>query len=477
MSADFGAPPPLSTSFIELWSRARLRANQSNRRSTATTSPLMRALLFAAGVGNKEGVGVRCRATPSAGALYPFNTVGFLPCERAHAGFLVDCKSGGLRALGTLVSISSLRTVLSSCAAQELDEKTILLIVAVRPWASMVKYGARGYFYSLLDAGHAVANLALLLSRDNRSITVDCHFNRVAMRSLLGLEAWCQDPVAVVLVNGETDFPELAGTISAVPDSEEVGFWARLARDGLVGVSYAAAKLAPGCGIGLPGVPSCRGVSTGLNEEVPLFAYASWRHSASGFMEIPVPLETIARVIGRAKINVHQTWGDHPLELTVRLVRREGSDGYSFYDVIDGELKHVATEPTAPEAMLDWGHACMHQSFVQRASVLVVVYCRALDWSTTEAASELCHLHLRAGYWMQGLYLAAAASGVGITALGGFDAELCRAIARLNPTADVIYVSALGFEDPLAVKADRSNVAESHGFTRRFTGIGAGTIP
>ncbi|MGW4369551.1 hypothetical protein ACWEKT_28285 [Nocardia takedensis] len=88
----------------------------------------------------------QARYVPSAGAAYPYEIL------------LVDPESG----VAALVDCARKQLVVRAGAEFALDAPDYLCLLVGRPWLSMRKYGARGYLYHLIDAGHAVLSLALL---------------------------------------------------------------------------------------------------------------------------------------------------------------------------------------------------------------------------------------------------------------------------------------------------------------------------
>jgi hypothetical protein len=94
------------------------------------------------------------RRVASAGALYPYSIVAILRrLDGSVDARSFDWKPGELSDLGVLSEVGALADDL------DLARGEVAVLISIRPWLSMRKYGPRGYWYSLLDAGHAVANL------------------------------------------------------------------------------------------------------------------------------------------------------------------------------------------------------------------------------------------------------------------------------------------------------------------------------
>ncbi|MGW5140973.1 hypothetical protein ACWEPH_18030 [Nocardia beijingensis] len=88
----------------------------------------------------------RSRFVPSAGATYPYEIL------------LVEPESGAI----ALLDPARKQLVVRADTEFGTDAEDYLCLLVGRPWLSMRKYGARGYLYHLIDAGHALFSLALL---------------------------------------------------------------------------------------------------------------------------------------------------------------------------------------------------------------------------------------------------------------------------------------------------------------------------
>ncbi len=84
------------------------------------------------------------------------------------------------------------------------------------------------------------------------------------------------------------------------------------------------------------------------------------------------------------------------------------------------------------------------------------------NWGYTGFAETL----VRAAEIGQRLHLAATKiDSLGITCIGGFDAEECANLAQLKNGEEVVYVILAGAPDDAAVKQDVLNAAYSHGLS------------
>jgi SagB-type dehydrogenase family enzyme len=107
----------------------------------------------------REGEGPR-RPVPSAGALYPLEVyVIVLAVERIEPSVLhYDPFRHRLSRLDALGPDSARRAVVDGGLV---DRAAAILVVTSLFWRSRFKYGARGYRFALLEAGHLVQNAIL----------------------------------------------------------------------------------------------------------------------------------------------------------------------------------------------------------------------------------------------------------------------------------------------------------------------------
>jgi SagB-type dehydrogenase family enzyme len=149
--------------------RGRLGAVLARRRSEhgEALRPIadyeLSTLLAASYAAGPRG-GELCRPVPSAGALYPLELyVAALAVAGVEPGvYHYDPFRHRLARLGP-VPFGELRQALVDPGL--VDVAGAILVVTAVFWRSRVKYGARGYRFALLEAGHVVQN-ALLAATD-----------------------------------------------------------------------------------------------------------------------------------------------------------------------------------------------------------------------------------------------------------------------------------------------------------------------
>jgi SagB-type dehydrogenase family enzyme len=146
--------------------RTPLRAVLARRRSTsaALRSPLrlrdLGALLDASYAAGVRAPGLLRRPVPSGGALYPLELyVLALDVEAIEPSVLhYNPFRHRLELLGPLDVDRAEATLVDPALA---ESAAALVVVTAMFWRSRFKYGARGYRFALIEAGHVVQNAVL----------------------------------------------------------------------------------------------------------------------------------------------------------------------------------------------------------------------------------------------------------------------------------------------------------------------------
>jgi hypothetical protein len=186
------------------------------------------------------------------------------------------------------------------------------------------------------------------------------------------------------------------------------------------------------------------------------------RRSAKGFLDRPLTIEQIGRVLGvlrAAGLQADCSLADSSF-LGVRVVARnvDGLSGVFAYSPRRHALCEIDTN------VGDLQLACMKQGIAGTAGALLLFH--APSACLLKGYSAFAELHFHAAQLGQRLHLAIGRlAAVGMTCIGGFDGERCAALARLDPGDEAVYVVLLGAPDESAVKHDRLRVAFSHGYT------------
>ena len=143
-----------------------------------------------AGVG---GGGLHARRTiPSAGACYPIDAYFWFPIPpgKAHPGpYYYDASAHSAALLALDPPESSLSDLLTASAFPSLIEHAGLLIVLAGVFARTTdRYGARGYRFVLLEAGHAAQNIYLAAAALDLGAVALGGLDDALLDALLGLD-------------------------------------------------------------------------------------------------------------------------------------------------------------------------------------------------------------------------------------------------------------------------------------------------
>lgn len=180
--------------------RARLREVLADRRSRLERGGLGRVDLAALLQAAYRSVGAH-RPSPSGGALYPL--------ELYVAATNVDDVASAVYHYHPfrhrLERIAPLRReqVAASLVDPELADRTAaLLVVTAMFWRSRFKYGARGYRFALLEAGHVVQNVLLAATATRITALPLGGFFDCRVDELVGADGLEESSVHAVLLGG-----------------------------------------------------------------------------------------------------------------------------------------------------------------------------------------------------------------------------------------------------------------------------------
>jgi len=157
---DLPRPRPLRTRLDRTLAR---RTSRAPKRRAPLPLAAVSSILHRAYSAHETPRGAR-RPVPSAGALYPLELYASCPAvEGAPPGLLhYDPFGHRLEALVDRDVHAELGAALSDPAA--IEEAALVLVVTAVLWRSRFKYGARGYRFALLEAGHLAQNVLLACS-------------------------------------------------------------------------------------------------------------------------------------------------------------------------------------------------------------------------------------------------------------------------------------------------------------------------
>jgi hypothetical protein len=452
-----------TSALVALWRETRLSAGAVIERGPSSSGTgLLQMVQAVVGQATPDRRTGHVRIVPSAGGIYPFSVISIAVGNELRGIYEVDSEQAAPHSLGTGLDLATLASALSPCTAPLLVQGSTVLLIVVHPWRSMRKYGERGFFYSLLDAGHLTAALAGALRLRGLHAVVDLHFDRARLGIALGLDAACRECVAALIVPACDGMAAAASCERAKPSAIEHAMWHKLVDAGLVGIAASPSTLDA---IAAPNDVGTYAAHLGPALGGELAAYAARRRSACAFTNKLLAPADIEQLLAAARLQCRQTRSKRAASLRARIVVKSGDGRGRIYDLVDDGLSEASGKEASTEG---WAEACMKQRFIDGAAALLVLYSPDFDWRADDAPGHLSRLHLYAGQWMHLVYLSAAKMNVGITALGGFDDQLCKRLAQLNASTDLLYAAALGEEDPFGQKSDRASVAFSHGLSARL---------
>lgn len=422
---------------------------------------------------------VRWRTTPSAGALYPFEVIVSILGEGVYVW---DVEKGRMTPYG--VAPLRLEDLRAAGLVQQVGRRVEALVTVVaRPWQTMKKYSIRGYAYCHLDVGHLVTNLSLYAAALGQDPVLHLRFAQDFMTEHLKLNGLCRQPLAVLTFGGRGSWPQSTEVGSSREDSgDQVTTLEPPAEAELRNWQTLRAPASGAWGVRPSGVPATshllhRAPDLKWRQPVelpqarsPPAGAGEWRgailgrRSAKGFRRQPVSTAAIGELLAalRGAALTADCGMDGCPPLSIRLVASniDGLAGVYAYDP-DRHCLQIISHSTG-----DPRRACMQQRLAGDAAALFLVHAPVRqvfdNWGYTGFAETL----VRAAEIGQRLHLAATKiDSLGITCIGGFDAEECANLAQLKNGEEVVYVILAGAPDDAAVKQDVLNAAYSHGLS------------
>jgi SagB-type dehydrogenase family enzyme len=313
-------------------------------------------------------------------------------------------------------------------------------------WRSLWKYNARGYRYCLLDAGHLLANVELLLSALALTPRTCLNFADNTVSMLLSLADQEEIPLAAVQAGGE-----LAPTGNQAPDNDPEFILPpldlqpnpmarRTGRDYHVLAVHQASKLdlpqkefvwqgarLDGKPLALP-PPGADGMS--------LEQALQKRRSRRTFRGKPLTAMELSRLLAATLPH------DNPCLAAVIL----GAGGeLKAGSYIYAPHRHQLLPRSLGQ---DWrrivADACLGQAFLAKASLQIIFFA---DFDMLEKRARqrtYRHAMLAAGRAGQRCYLAATALGLNCCGVGAFYDNDLAAVNGIPPRAQPLYVVACG---------------------------------
>jgi SagB-type dehydrogenase family enzyme len=403
---------------------------------------------YAAGVTNRnaESAGLLLRAAASSGALYPVDL------------YLVAREVRGLESGAyyydphehTLVDVGSPHETLAGAMAEAsaARDAALVLVAAVTFDRTVVKYNVRSYRYVALDAGHVVANLALVAAALGIQCRLETMFDDERVGRALSLDAENEGALLVALC--DRSLPRTDERTRAVPELEAVTLPARADEVELTRLSHrlTSFRLNDDAAVERVGVPaatpsSAPGVALPAAEPAArdLFETISERRSFRDFRDAPVSLTALAAVVRDATLSLAPLRGSSLVDLHLLVRSVEGLEPGAYrFDAARGVL-----EPRARgDRSADTRSAALSQEVLGRAAV-VFAWTLAERAGTIDGARDYRVANLEAGLAGELAYLSAGARGLGLCGVGAFyDVEIDALLTHERNRPRTLYLQGLG---------------------------------
>jgi SagB-type dehydrogenase family enzyme len=195
-------PPPDATVVAELQQRRQsCRAYLPREMPLADLAVLLRGTYAITSLRELPGGFVyAARTVPSAGGLYPLELYAFAQRVQGLADGLYHYDVRG-HELQPLRTGALLRDVGASFLEQYyFADANLLIVVSAVFGRTLKKYGARGYRYILLEAGHAAQNLCLLAAERQLDTLCLGGFSDTLLNPLLGIDGVGEAAIYAVAV-------------------------------------------------------------------------------------------------------------------------------------------------------------------------------------------------------------------------------------------------------------------------------------
>lgn len=204
-------PDPPCGLYLAAPLEAALKARRSSREFDG--SPLsweeVATLLWASGgpLAPVAGAVHLRRTVPSAGACYPIDVYFWLPVppDAEHPGpYYYDPVRGGATLVAAGPADSSVPALVATAAYQPLVERAGLLIALAAVFVrTTARYGARGYRFAVLEAGHAAQNVYLAAAAMGLGAVALGGWDDAALDALAGLDGTRASVLYLVSVGRE----------------------------------------------------------------------------------------------------------------------------------------------------------------------------------------------------------------------------------------------------------------------------------
>lgn len=417
------------------WERMAMTSATTLRPTDGAMAPGLAAALALIddGLGAVDSAG--CRRVPSAGAIHP--------CEcyviTTGGAYYTDATRRTAFRLPMDNTASSVTTLLDHANIPAPRPGGALVVVATRPWLSIRKYGDRGYLYTHLDAAHLATNLLGTAAGHGMDAALRLRFRRAPLADLLAIRDQCREIHSVLSIEPAGELSDPQWTIYDAGSGPERPSWLERTCWRSLSPLLANGTPAPEPVAHRTLLPSgSRRLSGGTANIVGRWPrLAEQRRSSKGFTPGAVPGRALADAFAATETALATDISNTTaLQLTlVTLTPRQ---------------RHFTDDDVVA--------ACGGQDHLRHAAAGVLYHVdRAALLGHPPAV--LRELLFQAGALSQLLYLGATAAGVGVTAVGGFDAGRWQRLAGLPDHQEPLYLVLLGSDGRNGVKWDRLTTA------------------
>lgn len=391
------------------------------------------------------------RPIPSAGAIFPFSVLVLAatqPATGATRWQLYRLDEDGRQPTRLPLSESD-AVVLARLLDQGPVGTRCHLLLLVRPWMSMRKYGARGYLYAHLDAGHAGASLIGATPSRCRAV-LRLRVPRKDIREILGTDLVPFHEIHSVLSftpdsGGDSAVLPVA-TLPQVADGSRNEPLESLCWQYLVGTLQQdeASSSNPGDSL-LVRLPGGVGEpSTDLRRNWSRLAAA--RRSCRRFGTTRLDPQALVHAMSALGTALPVDLGPATAQnAMVRATLILGS-GYRLDDQLTARLDDYVTVTSWPvDVSVEQAVAASRGQLHVGAAQAFVLFHVAEQRAVVEGQPQLLREALfRSGAAAHLLQLGAAGAGVAVSAIGRFGGDFWARIGRLPAGEEILYLLALG---------------------------------
>jgi len=396
------------------------------------------------------------RSAPSAGALYP--------CEIYVAAYAIDGLDPGLYYFSVVdFALKQIRGADFAGFGGQNSEKglSLSLFITGIPYRSAWKYRARAYRYVLLDSGHLLGNLALVLKAQKLISEITYDLDAAATGLLLGVDN-CREAGVARLDAGSPDgwqkdafvgsgeIPALTGEMIAASrvSDRETGYpeIEQMLAAGLPGKPLAEAVRPPPPVISAPGKWQPGGRANWPIATDPLTRTLVSRRSSRNFIPLEIPRDSFKNLLALLSAAITGSLSMGPpvaRHLSVGFVAGAIEGVAPGFYLLDPQARQYALvspgQLGAPMAA-----ACLNQDWLKNAGVHFLFMPNPGYLDETCGPRGYRYAMIQAGFLGQVVYLGATALGLGSCGIGAIYDDEAQTLLGLGNGSVLGYLMAAG---------------------------------